>query len=146
MCAQIEEGNMLPERIVIDTNVILSYAISKKMVELTEVKSKFNIEIFSCEELLHELRLAIEYPQVEKYFHKLERQRVISLFKSLATEIEIDLRYDRLNDPKDNYLIDLAYASKSNYLVTGDREVLLQKHVGKIQIISPAQFKKILNN
>ena len=137
---------MQPERIVPDTNVILSYAISKRLSELVAIKSKFNIEIFSCDELLTELKVAIDYPQIEKYLPKEERVHIVKVFKALAIETKIDLRYDRLSDPKDNYIIDLAYSVKADYIVTGDREVLIQKHVGKIQIISPTQFKKLLTH
>lgn len=137
---------MLPDRVVFDVNVIVSYAVNRKLLELITLVSKYNIEIFSCEELLEELRSVLDYPHLEKYLSKNERSNIVRLFESVSTSVNIDTRYDGLIDPKDNYLVDLVYAIKANYLVSGDREVLIQKHIGRIQIISPAQFKKLLRD
>lgn len=135
---------MLPERVVLDTNVIISYAVSHRLSELVAIKSVYGIEIFSSEELIVELSDALEYPQVAKFISEDERRNVVRLFKALAVEIKLDLRYDRFADVRDNFLGDLAFACKANFIISGDKEVLIQKHIGRIQIISPAQFRKIL--
>jgi putative PIN family toxin of toxin-antitoxin system len=135
---------MLPDRVVFDPNVIISYAISRKLNEFAEVKTQYRIEIYSCPELIGELSSSLDYPKVSRYFTKQSSAETILFFKEVATEFEIQLSYNRLIDPDDNYLVDLAYASKSDFIITGDRNVLIQKHVGRIQIISPAQFHKLL--
>lgn len=56
----------------------------------------------------------------------------------------IDEAFKGLEDPKDNYLIDPAYAAKAYYVITGDRKVLAQKHVGRIQIISMTRLVELL--
>ena len=135
---------MLPERVVFDTNVIISYALSYKLGEFIKIKAHHGIEIYSCPELITELGSSLGYPKFEKQLTKEKAANIILFFKAVATELKIHLSYDRLIDPDDNYLVDLAYASKSNMIITGDRNVLSQKHVGRIQIISPAQFRKLL--
>lgn len=134
------------ERVVLDVNVIVSAAISKSLRQLLASVVRLNIQLFSCEELINELVIALTYTHVNKYLNEGDVKDIITLFLIASTEIEIDLRYDGLEDTKDNYLIDLAYACKADYLVSGDRKVLMQKHVGRIQIISPAQFNKLLQS
>jgi len=85
----------------------------------------------------------LDYPRVKKLL-KARPEKLIAFFKKQTTEIEVDERFDRISDMKDNYLVDLAYASKSYYIVSGDALVLNQKHVGKIQIISASRFRQIL--
>jgi hypothetical protein len=42
-----------------------------------------------------------------------------------------------LRDPKDQFLCDLAAGSNTNYLVTGDRDLLVLKKIGKTQVVTP---------
>lgn len=134
---------MLPKSVVLDTNVIVSYLLNVKVSDLVALKLDYGIEIFSCPELVNELRQTINYPRIKQSLAT-DAEDFVTLFSSLSNNIEIDLRYDRLADSNDNFLIDLAYTAKADLIVSGDRKVLIQKHVGKIQIVSPTQFRQIL--
>jgi putative PIN family toxin of toxin-antitoxin system len=134
---------MLPKSIVLDTNVIVSYLLNLKVSDLVALKLDFGIEIYSCPELVNELRQTLNYPRIKQSLAT-DVEEFIALYNSLASNIEIDLRYDRLADSTDNFLIDLAYTAKADLIVSGDRKVLIQKHFGKIQIVSPTQFRQIL--
>lgn len=68
----------------------------------------------------------------------------IKFFLAHAILIKIDERFDRSPDEKDNYLFDLAYTAKLNYIITGDKPLLNMKSVNKIQIISFVAYKKLL--
>jgi uncharacterized protein len=43
-------------------------------------------------------------------------------------------------DPKDNKFLALAVSGKADYLITGDKDLLVLKRVGAIPIVSPAEF------
>lgn len=45
-----------------------------------------------------------------------------------------------LRDPKDQFLCDLASGSNAQYLVTGDRDLLILKKIGKTQVVTPRFF------
>jgi len=66
------------------------------------------------------------------------------LFEQLANYEEIDERFDRSPDPKDNYLFDLAYQVKCDYLVAGEKVLLNMKHFNQIKIIAISELRKIL--
>lgn len=133
----------LPERIVLDTNTILSLFFKEEYEFFVYLKFRHSIEIFTCPQQSAELTAAINYPKVKKLL-KTEPRELIDFFEKYSTSIQIEERFDRVPDLKDNYLIDLAYASKADYLVSGDREVQSLKHVGRIQIIGMSYLRKLL--
>jgi predicted nucleic acid-binding protein len=47
-------------------------------------------------------------------------------------------------DPKDRYLLALAEASQSDFLVTGDKDLLSLKHHKSTRIVTPAAMIEIL--
>ncbi len=48
-------------------------------------------------------------------------------------------------DAKDDYLIAYALVGECDYLVTGDPDVLVIEKIGKLQIVNPAEFQRILH-
>ena len=114
------------------------------MAPFTKLIIDNNITIFVCDELLTELKNVLLRPKFKKHFNKKEIKDNIEFIKLISTTINIDQRFDRAPDSKDNYLLDLCYTVKSYYLVTGDKPLLNLKHIGKIQLISPAIFYKLV--
>ncbi len=130
------------DRIVLDSNVIISFLISKKVNILTELKHYYDVEIYTCDKQINELENSFSYPKLRKQLPLYKDY--INFFLAHSTLIEIDERFDRSPDLKDNYLFDLAYTAKSNFLITGDKPLLNMKSVNKIQIISYVAYKKLL--
>lgn len=48
-------------------------------------------------------------------------------------------------DPKDDYLLALAQEAKADYLLTGDKDLLVLEYIGKTQIITVSFFEEILS-
>jgi putative PIN family toxin of toxin-antitoxin system len=70
----------------------------------------------------------------------------LNFIQSLCEVVIISKRFDRASDPDDNFLFDLAYTVKAYYLVTGERALLNMKHVNRIQIISLAEFRRLIRS
>jgi uncharacterized protein len=49
-------------------------------------------------------------------------------------------------DRKDDYLLAYAVVGAADYLVTGDEDLLVLKHVGRLRIVSPPAFAGILRD
>ena len=45
-------------------------------------------------------------------------------------------------DPKDNFLLAAALVAKADYLITGDKDLLVLRKIGSTKILKPAQFIK----
>lgn len=59
----------------------------------------------------------------------------------MATIIQIP-RITR--DLKDDYLLAYAVVGEADYLVTGDKDLLVLEKIGEVAIVSPADFAKLL--
>jgi uncharacterized protein len=134
---------MQPDKVVFDTNIWITYFYNSEFEELVEIVEELNITLYSSQKLREELTSVLKRPKlIKKLNHPTERYIAFSL--QLSTEIEIDECFDRIKDAKDNYIIDIAYTAKCSHIITGDPHLLSLKHVGKIQIISLADFKKMI--
>lgn len=57
---------MQTDRIVLDSNIIISFLISKKANILTELKHYYDVEIYTCEKQIKELENSFSYPKLSK--------------------------------------------------------------------------------
>ena len=65
------------------------------------------------------------------------------MYKDATKIIAIDKTFNRATDPDDNFLFDIAFQSKSYYLITEEKALLNMKHVGRIQIVNFIAFRKM---
>lgn len=132
------------DRIVFDTNIYISFIIQNKLDKLIALIEKHDLEVFICNELLKEIKSTLNKPHLKSKlnFKTTEYIEVITL---ISEHVIIDKRFDRIIDPDDNFLIDLAYSTKSYFLVTEDKLILNHKQINKIKIISLLEFKKLLS-
>ena len=47
-------------------------------------------------------------------------------------------------DPKDNFLLELAVSAEADYIITGDKDLLVLNPYKNINIVSANDFEKIL--
>lgn len=133
--------------VVLDTNILLSGIIwggNPEKIIATFYQGKttiaFSKETFQefCEKVLI---FSQKYPPVKEklYFYQ----------KLLARQTEffvIKKHFSLSRDSKDNKFLDLAYAAKAEYLITGDKDLLILKKFKKTKIVSPKQFLKEISN
>ncbi|MEO8086303.1 MAG: putative toxin-antitoxin system toxin component, PIN family [Bacteroidota bacterium] len=132
-----------PDRLILDTNVIVSAAISGRFEELIGLKALYDIEIYTCTKQFTELSTTFSKFSVRKFLVA-SPKKYIESFKTISSEVKITERFDRAPDPDDNYLFDLAYTVKSHFIVTNDKPILNLKQVNKIKIISMRELRIIL--
>jgi putative PIN family toxin of toxin-antitoxin system len=131
------------DRVVFDTNIWITYFYNGEFEQLVEIVEELEIPIYSSIKLRQELTSVLLRPKLVKKLNY-PTERYVAFYRQLSNEIEIDERFDRISDVKDNYIIDIAYTGKCSHVITGDPHLLSLKHVGNIQIISLADFKKIM--
>ena len=137
----------MPERfirIVIDTNVWISFLIGKTLGGLTEAIIRDDLVILFSRELFDEVIEVLQRRKFRKYFSKEDIQELISLFHSKVEWVEIKESFDDCRDAKDNFLLDLSVSGKADYLITGDDDLLVLNPYRNTKIISYREFSKIL--
>jgi putative PIN family toxin of toxin-antitoxin system len=135
---------MEKDRVVIDTTVWLHGIHKGKHEKFVKLAVDAGVVIYTCDELSSEV---IKNLRTNPYFkkHISAPQEHIDFFEAITLHTTIDKRFDRAADIKDNYLFDLAYTTKSFYVVTSEYKLLNMKRVNKMNIISPTAFFALFN-
>ncbi len=84
--------------------------------------------------------------KLKKYFPAESVTELVELLETIAKKVTIRPTHFINRDPKDNFLLDLIDFSKADYLVTGDKDLLLLEHnpFKTANILSPTEFEKEL--
>ncbi len=131
-------------KVVIDTNWWVSFLITKQKSQLTEVLYHSNIEIYSSEELKSEIFETIKDPSLSKYINPSTLKEFIECFPDAVLTIKIKSKVEICRDAKDNFLLALSKDAKADFLITGDKDLLILKKYGKTIILKLSDFIKLL--
>jgi putative PIN family toxin of toxin-antitoxin system len=129
-------------RIIIDTNLWISFLLTKDLSKLDSLlKGNYIILLFS-KELLEEFIAVTQRPKFKKYFSQVDIQNLLSKINTKADFITIKSEVSLCRDPKDNFLLALAKDGKASHLITGDKDLLVLKKIGKTEILSISDYLK----
>lgn len=131
-----------PGKIIIDTNIWISFLIGKELQDLKDLIVSDKVKIITTSQLIDEIKLATSREKLRKYFNKDSVSDLIALLDVVAEKVQIKKVEQICRDPKDDFLLALAKESKANYLITGDKDLLEIKVYSKTQIVTVKQFKE----
>jgi hypothetical protein len=135
-----------PIKVIIDTNIWVSFLISNKIIKLDSLFYQNRIIVLFSKELLDELNKVSKYPKLKKYFSPTAIEDMINSLNDYLDFIEVFTKVNICRDPNDNFLLSLAKDGKANYLITGDNDLLDLKSFGQTKIISLVDFLAISKN
>jgi len=130
-------------RIVIDTNLWISFLLSKKFNFIDRLLDNGKVELIFCNELLAELVEVASRPKLRKFFTSEDWELIFEIIDSYAIYVSVVSSVTICRDAKDNFLLSLAKDSKADYLLTGDNDLLVLKSFGGTQIITIRDFQTI---
>lgn len=130
-------------KIIIDTNLWISFIISNKITLLDELLFSKKIKILFSTELLDEIAGTISKPKLKKYFTGNSLEEMLTTLEPFIELIEVKHNLNLCRDPKDNFLLNLAKSGKADYLLTGDNDLLAIERIGKCQIIKINSFLEL---
>ncbi|CCI00192.1 MAG: putative toxin-antitoxin system toxin component, PIN family [Microcystis aeruginosa K13-05] len=132
---------MNPNRVVIDTNVFISALLNplgtpKKVINIAV--SQFTI--LQSEATYQELATRISKNKFDKYLEKDDRLDFLSSLKNRSLFVDIWHETRVCSDLDDNKFLELAVSGMAQYIITGDKELLILNTYQGIPIITPAEF------
>lgn len=130
--------------IIIDTNIWISFLIGKHLLGLHKYIHHEKIKVFLCREQLFELVEVLNRPKLKKFFSSDQVSDFFDLLDEVAQLIEIREYVEICRDPKDNFLLSVSIAAKADFLITGDEDLLIIKHINNTQIISYTDFETLM--
>ncbi len=129
-----------PIKIIIDTNLWISFIISHKLNLFDTLLFTKDIRLLFSIELIAEIESTITKPKLKKYFINNPLEEMFSVFDSFIDLTEVKSVVTICRDPKDNFLLALAKDGKANYLLTGDKDLLDLKNFARAKIITITNF------
>ena len=127
-------------RIIIDTNLWISFLIGRKLSSLLDLLSYPEFQLVISTELIEEIHDVICRPKLAKYYSSENVNMLMKYMKDFSLSFELGSIPSRCRDPKDDYLLELALVSDADYLVTGDKDLLEVKKIGNCQIVTAMEF------
>jgi uncharacterized protein len=128
-------------KVIFDTNVWISFLIGKRLSFIKNYISSGQITIITTEQLLREIKEVTGREHLKKYFPEESVIELLELLETIAEKVEIKPTHFINRDPKDNFLLDLVDFSKADYLVTGDKDLLVHNPFKSAKILTPSNFE-----
>lgn len=128
-------------KVVIDTNVYISSLLFKgkarEAYDLIIANADLYISDFIVSELSDKLHSKFSVPS------KTVREIITSIL-SVADNVTATTPLPKIcRDADDNYILQLCEIIVADFLITGDKDLLILKRYKSTQIISPADFIKL---
>ncbi len=131
-----------PFRIIIDTNLWISFLITKDYKKLDNSIKSGKVKLLFSLELIEEFLTVANRPKFKKYFSKKDLELLLDLFDVYGELVDVKSHVEICRDTKDNFLLSLAKDANAKYLITGDKDLLILKKIDRTNIIDLTQFVK----
>lgn len=127
-------------RVIIDTNLWISFLLTKDFSKLDTVISNNTTQLIFSEELVEEFLEVTQRSKFKKYFSFADVNKLLLEIQNIAVFINVTSNIIGCNDPKDNFLLSLAVDGKATHLITGDKQLLLLKSIRKTKILNLSDY------
>ena len=128
------------DRIIIDTNLWISFLLTRDFAKLDKIFADQSLILLFSQELLDEFVEVARRPKFKKYFSLTDLQDLLQQISLRAEYITAVSEVSICRDPKDNFLLSLAKDGKATHLITGDKDLLELKKIGKTRILTITDY------
>jgi uncharacterized protein len=131
---------MRNKKIILDTNLWISFLISKKLNDIDDLIYDGKIVLIFSNELIEEFLTVAKRSKFIKYFTDSDLEDLMKLFDKYGKLVKVRIQISECRDFKDNFLLSLAVDSKADFLITGDSDLLILKNIKKTKICTWNDF------
>ena len=128
-------------RVVLDTNVLVSAAVSPqgKPRRAVDFVVREGLVVFT-EATYRELVEVLARPRLQRYLPEGGTQGLLERIAPVASHVAVGEPIRACRDPKDDKFLEAAVSGEADYLVTGDTDLLVLHPFRRIPILTPASF------
>jgi len=127
-------------KIIIDTNLWISFLITGNYLNLDAVLSNKNVQLLFSQKLWTEFITVVTRTKFKKYFSEKDIAELTSKMRKRIKMVEVKTTINTCRDVKDNFLLELATDGKADFLITGDNDLLSLKKIQKTSILTMRDF------
>ena len=135
---------MKNKKIILDTNLWISFLISSNFNLLDKLIEKNRVTLIFSNELLEEFIEVVKRPKFEKHFSKQDIEKIFEYFDQYGELIKVTSDINICRDQKDNFLLNLSTNSNADYLITGDKDLLILGKIKNTKILTFTEFIQII--
>lgn len=128
------------DRVIIDTNLWISFLLSRNFSKLDKIFSDGNIVLLFSQEFLDEFIKVASRPRFRKYFSITDMQELLNQISLRAEFIHVINETNLCGDPKDDFLLSPASSGKASHLITGDKDLLDLQEFGDTVIQKVTEY------
>jgi putative PIN family toxin of toxin-antitoxin system len=132
---------MQNEIIILDSNIWISYVITKQLQTLVALIHKHHLIVLTSENLVEEIQGVLLRPKFKKYLKYSDIKEVIALHLKLCQLMGTQETTNQLTDTKDNFLLDLYNKGRATILVSGDKVLLREASELNYRVMTLREFE-----
>jgi uncharacterized protein len=135
------------DRLVIDTNVLVSAAILAPSVPREAVdKAIDHGTLLFSESTIEELKRALLRPKFDRYLTRDGRAIFLAQLESVAEMVPAIQIVRECRDPKDDKFLEVALNGRADVIVTGDKDLLRMGPWRGIEILAHVAYSSLRRN
>ena len=127
-------------RIIIDVNIWISFLLGGYTRRLMEIFVPPFPELLISEEWLTEFNTVVVRTKFHSRFGQFELKQAKDLVMIHGEKIQVSAVVEVCRDKKDNYLLSLCKDGKADFLITGDKDLLVLGQFEGTIIITLKQY------
>lgn len=132
---------MTSQRIVIDTNVLISRLLVPQSTAAKAVSAVVSHnQLLVSDAMMAELADVLGRKKFDPYITVHERQDFLRLLGHVAEHVLIDCQVNACRDVKDNMVLELAVSGNAACVISGDADLLVLGSFREIPLLSPAEY------
>ncbi|OFW41587.1 MAG: putative toxin-antitoxin system toxin component, PIN family [Acidobacteria bacterium RIFCSPLOWO2_12_FULL_67_14] len=132
---------MTRERVVIDTNVLISGLFSTTSTPALAIeKAVTKAQLVATTETLREPIEKLLLPKFDRYVRRERRDALLQRVASLVEIVDVLQHVRASRDPKDDKFLDAAVNGRADVIVAGDTDLLDLNPFRGIAIVTPADY------
>ena len=132
---------MARERLVLDTNVLISGALSITSTPARALEMAISTgDLLASMATLRELTEKLLSPKFDAYVSRDRREALLLRLSPLVQIVTILQTFHASRDPNDDKFLDVAVNGRADVIVTGDGDLLALHPFRGIAILTPAAY------
>jgi len=137
---------MAKYKIIIDTNLWISFLIGKRLSALKLLLLNADFAVFICAELLIEIQNISVKQKIRKYINEDDVNDLFDVIDKYCQYVVIEQKMisSDLRDANDLYLLMLADTVNADYILTGDKDLLTLQTHNQTKIVTYNDFVTVI--
>jgi putative PIN family toxin of toxin-antitoxin system len=128
-------------RFVFDTNTVVSALLLRQSVSRQAFdEARQQGQLLLSLETLNELNDVLRREKFNRYVSERERLLFLSAFVQEAMLVEVHAVIQESRDPKDDKFLALAVSGQADFIISGDKDLLVLDPFHGIPIVTPRQL------